>query len=61
MDKQRVRELALKAGFKLRKQDNGNWDLNQYVYEFAAAIEREALEESQLLTKTELAYQRNVD
>lgn len=49
MNKQRVKELALSNGFKLKEQPGGVEDLNPYVYEFAAALvetvvaERDAL------------------
>lgn len=42
MDIQKVKELALANGFKLKEQASGNLDLNAYVYDFANAIEREA-------------------
>lgn len=42
MDIQRIKELALANGFKLKEQASGNMDLNAYVYDFANAIEREA-------------------
>lgn len=41
MDIQRIKELALANGFKLKEQASGNMDLNAYVYDFANAIERE--------------------
>ena len=36
--KERVRELALQYGFKLKEQPDGTEDLNPYVYEFAYAL-----------------------
>ncbi len=42
MDIQKVKELALANGFKLKEQADGSMDLNAYVYDFANAIEREA-------------------
>lgn len=36
--KERVRELALQYGFKLKEQPDGTTDLNPYVYEFAYAL-----------------------
>ncbi len=42
MDIQKIKELALANGFKLKEQASGNMDLNAYVYDFANAIEREA-------------------
>lgn len=41
MDIQRIKELALANGFKLKEQASGNMNLNAYVYDFANAIERE--------------------
>lgn len=40
MDIQRIKELALANGFKLKEQASGNLDLNAYVYDFANAIEQ---------------------
>ena len=42
MDIEKVKELALANGFKLKEQASGNMDLNAYVYDFANAIEQEA-------------------
>ena len=42
MDMQKVKELALANGFKLKEQSDGNMDLNAYVYDFANAIEQAA-------------------
>ena len=42
MDIQKIKELALANGIKLKEQASGNMDLNAYVYDFANAIEREA-------------------
>lgn len=42
MDMQKVKELALANGFKLKEQADGNMDLNAYVYDFANAIEQAA-------------------
>lgn len=42
MDIQKIKELALANGFKLKEQASGNMDLNAYVYDFANAIERAA-------------------
>lgn len=38
MNKQRVKELALEVGFKLKPQPSGEMDLNPYVYNFAKAL-----------------------
>ncbi len=42
MNIQKIKELALANGFKLKEQASGNMHLNAYVYDFANAIEREA-------------------
>lgn len=36
--KNTVRELALKCGFKLKEQPNGELDLNPYVYDFSREL-----------------------
>ena len=33
--KEQVKDIALRSGFKLKEQPNGEMDLNPYVYEFA--------------------------
>lgn len=45
MNKETIKELALTNGFKLKEQPDGAMDLNPYVYEFAAALERVATAE----------------
>ena len=42
MDIQKIKELALANGFKLKEQADGSVDLNAYVYDFANAIEQAA-------------------
>lgn len=42
MDIEKIKELALLNGFKLKEQASGNMDLNAYVYDFANAIEQAA-------------------
>ena len=42
MSKEKIRELALANGFKLKQQPDGTMELNSYVYEFAAALMAEA-------------------
>ena len=42
MEIQKIKELALANGFKLKEQASGNMDLNSYVYDFANAIEQAA-------------------
>ena len=46
MDIQKIKELALANGFKLKEQASGNMDLNAYVYDFANAIEQAAKAQS---------------
>ena len=41
MDIEKIKELALANGFKLKEQADRSMDLNAYVYDFANAIERE--------------------
>lgn len=58
MDIQKIKELALANGFKLKEQASGNMDLNAYVYDFANAVEQEtkaqAVPEGYQLVKKEL-------
>ena len=42
MDIQKIKELALANGFKLKEQADGSMDLNAYVYDFANSIEQAA-------------------
>lgn len=35
MNKRYIKDVALKCGFKLKEQPNGELDLNPYVYTFA--------------------------
>ena len=42
MDLEKIKELALANGFKLKEQASGNMDLNAYVYDFANAVEQAA-------------------
>lgn len=46
MDIQKIKELALANGFKLKEQADGSMDLNAYVYDFANSIEQAAKVES---------------
>ena len=46
LDNQKIKELALANGFKLKEQANGNLDLNAYVYDFANAIEQAVKDET---------------
>ena len=56
MDIQKIKELALANGFKLKEQASGDIDLNAYVYDFANAIEQEikAQAEKSLLEQFEI-------
>lgn len=45
LDKEKIKELALTNGFKLKEQPDGTMGLNPYVFEFAAALERVATAE----------------
>jgi hypothetical protein len=38
MNNERIKELALANGFKLKEQPDGTMELNTYVYEFAKAL-----------------------
>lgn len=38
MTNERIKEIALANGFKLKEQPSGVKDLNPYVYEFARAL-----------------------
>lgn len=42
MDNKKIREIALKNGFKLKEQADGAMDLNPYVYQFTQALIYEA-------------------
>jgi len=37
-NRQRIKRLALDAGFSVKQQPDGSMDLNPYVYKFAAAL-----------------------
>lgn len=41
--KEKIRELALANGFKLKLQADGTMDLNPYVYDFAEALIMESM------------------
>lgn len=36
--KDQVKDIALRSGFKLKEQPNGEMDLNPYVYHFAELL-----------------------
>lgn len=38
MEKDRIREIALAAGFQLKEQGDGSMDLHPYVFEFAGRL-----------------------
>lgn len=38
MTNDKIKEIALANGFKLKEQPDGTQDLNPYVYEFARAL-----------------------
>lgn len=38
MNKEQIKQLAQDAGFKLKNQPNGDFDLNPYVYSFAESL-----------------------
>lgn len=38
MNRERIKQLALESGFKLKEQPDGTVDLNPYVYEFAEQL-----------------------
>jgi hypothetical protein len=38
MEQEQIKKLALASGFKLKEQEDGSLDLNEYVYTFAKAI-----------------------
>jgi hypothetical protein len=46
MNIEKIKELALANGFKLKEQADGSMDLNAYVYDFANSIEQAAKVES---------------
>ena len=56
MDIQKIKELALANGFKLKDQPNGELDLNPYVYDFANAIEQVA--KAQAVPNTQALHDR---
>ena len=69
MDIEKIKELALANGFKLKEQASGNMDLHSYVYEFANAIEQAAKAQAvpdgycvvprEPTPKMSIAYQKN--
>lgn len=46
MENSQIKEIALANGFSLKEQLGGHMDLNPYVYEFAQAIKKEALDQA---------------
>lgn len=59
MDIQKIKELALANGFKLKEQADGSMDLNAYVYDFANAIEQAA--KAQAVPETQQSKQAEID
>ena len=43
LSKDEIKNIALAKGFKLKKQNDGEMDLNEYVYLFADAIYLQAV------------------
>ena len=60
IDIQKIKELALVNGFKLKEQASGNMDLNAYVYDFANAIEQEAKAESKWISVNDQMPEGNI-
>ena len=58
MDIQKVKELALANGFKLKEQADGSMDLNAYVYDFADAIEREVKAQAEAPGQITVTHER---
>lgn len=46
MTNDKIKEIALANGFKLKQQPDGTQDLNPYVYEFARALVVSKLDEA---------------
>lgn len=42
MTNEMIKAIALRNGFKLKKQADGSFDLHSYVYDFARALLKEA-------------------
>lgn len=49
MNKQTVKDLALKNGFKLKEQPSGELELNPYVYDFADELVKDKQQELESL------------
>ena len=58
MDIEKVKELALANGFKLKEQASGNMDLNAYVYDFANAVEQEAKAQAEAPGQITVTHER---
>lgn len=66
IDIERIKELAIANGFKLKEQSSGNMDLHSYVYEFAEALIKEAKSQATpkgfvLVKKRKMIGNPNVD
>ena len=60
MSKQTVKDLALKNGFKLKQQPNGELELNPYVYDFADELVKDQQQTIESL-KAQLAQYQSDD
>lgn len=56
MNREQVKQLALSCGFKLKPQQDGAQDLNEYVYIFAERLIKEATKSVQLGIPTAMCY-----
>jgi hypothetical protein len=55
MTKNEIKELALNCGFELKKQPNGELDLNPYVYDLIEAVLRVKDKDTNTLLKSTVA------
>ena len=60
MNKQIIKDTALKNGFKLKEQPNGELDLNPYVYDFADELVKDQKQQIESL-KAQLAQYQSDD
>ena len=60
MNKQIIKDTALKNGFKLKEQPNGELDLNPYVYDFANELVKSQQQEIESL-KAQLAQVKSTN
>jgi len=59
MTRNQMRDLALQFGFKLKRQDNGEEDLNPYVYDLMEALLRMKYTDSNQLRIKQLEKERD--